>query len=189
MTDEIVTVEDVITSIVTGDDGLIVTETVETAVITSETNEIVVEVFDGKDGYSAYQLAVLNGFVGTETEWLASLQGSTTSLYFSISSPTAIGGNRAVLSSGYYADCTDTATIGRVIGITMTATTIGELMAVAYAGELNGFYGLTPNQPVYLSTNGTVTQTPPISGYIQKLGVAKNSGSILINIETPIEVI
>lgn len=29
----------------------------------------------GKDGASAYELAVANGFEGTETEWLASLKG------------------------------------------------------------------------------------------------------------------
>ena len=31
----------------------------------------------GEDGKSAYQIAVANGFVGTETEWLASLRGAT----------------------------------------------------------------------------------------------------------------
>jgi len=30
----------------------------------------------GKDGASAYEIAVLNGFVGTETAWLASLKGA-----------------------------------------------------------------------------------------------------------------
>lgn len=30
----------------------------------------------GPQGYSAYQIAVLNGFEGTEAEWLASLNGS-----------------------------------------------------------------------------------------------------------------
>jgi len=30
---------------------------------------------DGADGLSAYEIAVNNGFVGTEAEWLASLQG------------------------------------------------------------------------------------------------------------------
>ena len=29
----------------------------------------------GKDGKSAYQIALDNGFVGTETEWLESLKG------------------------------------------------------------------------------------------------------------------
>ena len=32
---------------------------------------------DGKDGASAYQVAVNNGFVGSEAEWLASLVGPT----------------------------------------------------------------------------------------------------------------
>lgn len=31
---------------------------------------------DGKDGKSAYEIAVINGFVGTESEWLDSLNGS-----------------------------------------------------------------------------------------------------------------
>lgn len=32
---------------------------------------------DGQDGLSAYQLAVSNGFVGTESQWLTSLRGAT----------------------------------------------------------------------------------------------------------------
>lgn len=32
---------------------------------------------DGVDGKSAYQIAVDNGFTGTETEWIASLKGET----------------------------------------------------------------------------------------------------------------
>lgn len=31
---------------------------------------------DGSDGRSAYEIALANGFVGTEAEWLASLNGS-----------------------------------------------------------------------------------------------------------------
>jgi len=32
---------------------------------------------DGEDGKSAYEVAVSNGFIGTETEWLVSLKGAT----------------------------------------------------------------------------------------------------------------
>lgn len=32
---------------------------------------------DGVDGKSAYEVAVINGFIGTETEWLVSLKGAT----------------------------------------------------------------------------------------------------------------
>ena len=35
----------------------------------------VTEVLHGKDGKSAYQIALDNGFVGTEQEWLDSLKG------------------------------------------------------------------------------------------------------------------
>ena len=35
----------------------------------------VTEVLHGKDGKSAYQIALDNGFVGTEKEWLDSLKG------------------------------------------------------------------------------------------------------------------
>ena len=31
----------------------------------------------GADGLSAYQIAIANGFVGTEADWLASLSGSS----------------------------------------------------------------------------------------------------------------
>lgn len=34
----------------------------------------------GEPGLSAYQLAVANGFIGTETEWLVSLQGQSADL-------------------------------------------------------------------------------------------------------------
>lgn len=37
-------------------------------------NNIVLEMYEWR-GYSAYQVAVLNGFKGTEEEWLASLHG------------------------------------------------------------------------------------------------------------------
>ena len=35
-----------------------------------------IDYFDGVDGKSAYQIAVDNGFIGTEAEWLASLRGA-----------------------------------------------------------------------------------------------------------------
>ena len=35
----------------------------------------------GKDGASAYEIAVKNGFIGTEEEWLESLNGYTPQKY------------------------------------------------------------------------------------------------------------
>lgn len=70
--------------------------------IVTETSEVVgvedtqaLEVIEIGNGLSAYQIAVLHGFVGTEAEWLASLQGggggseTTTTLGALINSATA----------------------------------------------------------------------------------------------------
>ena len=50
---------------------------------------------DGVDGASAYQIAVNNGFVGTEAQWLASLQGA------SATTPAAVS-DQANTSTGYF---------------------------------------------------------------------------------------
>jgi hypothetical protein len=60
-------------------------ETVEGDVVTVVTaGDTLVEIADeaaqgaaGANGLSAYQIAVTNGFIGTEAQWLASLQGSS----------------------------------------------------------------------------------------------------------------
>lgn len=44
---------------------------IETVIANSNTTEITYE--KGDDGLSAYKVAVANGFVGTEVEWLASI--------------------------------------------------------------------------------------------------------------------
>jgi hypothetical protein len=97
-----------------------------------------------------------------------------------------LGGNRVVTGAAEYADCTDLETIGRAIGITTGAANTGLPVTIAASGELDGFTGLTLNEPVYLSTVGTTTQTVPTSGYMQKLGVAISTTKLLINIQEPL---
>lgn len=48
---------------------------IENAVLTGVQGPPGADGADGADGESAYQIAVANGFVGTEAEWLASLVG------------------------------------------------------------------------------------------------------------------
>jgi hypothetical protein len=54
-----------------------VDQTADGAKVTAATNEFVTTavILNGKDGKSAYQIAVENGFDGTEEEWVASLKG------------------------------------------------------------------------------------------------------------------
>jgi hypothetical protein len=96
-----------------------------------------------------------------------------------------LGGNRAITGIAEYADNTDFKTIGRTIGITAGAASAGLPVSIVANGELDGFFGLTVNDPVYLSVNGTTTQTIPTTGYLQKLGVAVSDTRILIRINEP----
>ena len=96
-----------------------------------------------------------------------------------------LGGNRVVTGAASYADNTDPATVGSAIGVTQGAATMGSPVNIVAIGELDGFFGLTVNSPVYLSANGTTTQTLPTSGYIQKIGVAISTTKILLNFNPP----
>lgn len=50
---------------------------------------------------------------------------------------------------------------------------------VILLGELSAYSGLSTGAKVFLSTSGTPTQTAPATGYVQNLGVAVNSTTIL----------
>lgn len=97
-----------------------------------------------------------------------------------------LGGNRVVTGASTYADNTDLTTIGRAIGLTQGAAAIGEPVNIVTIGELDGFFGLITNDPVYLSTDGTTTQTVPTTGYIQRIGVAISTTKISLNFSDPI---
>lgn len=54
----------------------------------------------GLQGQSAYDVAVANGFVSTETEWLTSMVGSTAaSVSISLIASGAIGGHRVLVTN------------------------------------------------------------------------------------------
>jgi hypothetical protein len=100
--------------------------------------------------------------------------------------PVALSGGKAVLADLRYADSTDVSTVGLLLGITQGAAIAGGWVSVVSIGILNGLAGLTPFMPIYLSTVGNITQTPPTTGYIQRLGVAIASDTIYINISPSI---
>jgi len=141
----------------------------------------------GIAGLSAYAVAVKNGFIGTEQQWLNSLSSANTSAISSIIiAAKAIGGNRAVLANGDYADNTNLLTANLMVGITKNAAVLGESLEIISCGELDGFSGLMINFPLFLSINGTITQIAPTTGYIQKIGVALSNTKALIQLSTAI---
>ena len=113
---------------------------------------------------------------------------SASSSSISMNAPITLGGNRAVTVLGY-SDNLDISTINKFIGVTNNAATIGTPITIITNGEVSGFSGLTPNNSVYISTNGTLVYSVPSTGYIQKIGVVLNATTILINNDLGIQVI
>jgi hypothetical protein len=103
-----------------------------------------------------------------------------------IIAPVDLGGHRVITSDGGYADNTDLSEVGEAIGFTTGAAVQGDLVTIASSGELGGFSGLIPCLPIYLSVVGTITQIPPVIGFVQKLGMAISPTKIMIHFSDPI---
>lgn len=158
--------------------------------ITSETVEVVTveAAAQGMPGLSAYQVAVKNGFVGTEAQWLESLKPERILL---VLADVPIGGHRVVVATENgcnYADSADTSHINRVIGMTKSAWSLGDLVEVFNGGEIIEPSWSWNVGAVYLGSNGLLTQIPPTTGFIQQIGVALSATKLLISIQQPIGV-
>ncbi len=98
----------------------------------------------------------------------------------------AIGGGRAVYIDGgvaYYAD-KDNTSADAVLGITLNAASIAGSLNIRYIGVIvEPSWAWTPGEPVYLSTNGMLTQVAPTTGALVELGVALTATSLNIRIQ------
>lgn len=97
-----------------------------------------------------------------------------------------IGSNRVITSDAMIAD-NITSTVNTIIGVTTAAATIGNPIQIQMKGNMGGLTGLTPNLPLFLSTVGTLTQTPPVTGFIQQIAIATSATTIVLNIQPPIQ--
>jgi hypothetical protein len=102
-----------------------------------------------------------------------------------------LGGHRAVVSnqdgSVNYADNTNLDHLGKVLGITTSAVTAGNEVKIIRGGLIN-FDGWSwdVDLPVYLATNGLLTQNPASSGFSQILGFAESPTGLFVNLREPI---
>lgn len=101
---------------------------------------------------------------------------------------TVLSALRGVRSTGAntveYCDSSITSHSYSFLGITATAGSSN--IIIRTSGELDGFMGLTPNAPVYLSINGYLTQVPPTSGFLLRVGFARTSTVLYIDPGRPI---
>ena len=98
-----------------------------------------------------------------------------------------LGGQRVVKATTTGCTYADNGTdYNLALGFTVTSVTAGNEVAIRTSGELNGFSNLTVGQPIFLGTNGLLTQTAPTTGVYQQLGIAKSETSILVQIQQSI---
>jgi hypothetical protein len=106
-----------------------------------------------------------------------------------IFSENILSGNKVVAYTAnglVYADNTNLTHTNSVLGFTRTASNANSNTSIQTFGFLNGFYGLLTGLPVYLSTNGDITQIVPNIGFVHNLGIALSSTELNINITMPI---
>lgn len=81
----------------------------------------------------------------------------------------------------------DVSKANNIVGITMTAVTSGNEVAIQNGGEVqDSYFSFSPGR-VYIGSDGMPTQTTPTSGkLLQPVGVATDVDSFLLMLETPL---
>lgn len=115
-------------------------------------------------------------------------EGGTVDIHLKLLTDQAIGGTRAIASiEGYarYADSNNPDLVA--IGLSQGAVSVGEEVTIQQFGKMvmTGA-GYTVNKPVYVDSNGTLTQTPAGTEYVQKVGIAHNSETLIVDVSQPI---
>lgn len=85
------------------------------------------------------------------------------------------------------ADGTNQSHAGKVCGIAPEAIAEDEYGLVMHSGEIeNPAWDLDPGEMYFLTTGGELTKTPPASGFAQKIGLAIDSVTLLIELGVPV---
>jgi len=85
-----------------------------------------------------------------------------------------------------YADCTVITHANKVLGMTTQAAVVGDV-AVQRGGVLiEPTWSWILDTPIWLSTNGLMSQVPPVSGFSLIIGFPLDATSMFIDIREPI---
>lgn len=106
----------------------------------------------------------------------------------------ALGGHRAVVldaaGQAFYADRLTPSHFGRLAGITTGAAVLGASVTLAMSGVvIEPSWSWTPNAPVFLGSTGLLTQTLPIGGFLQVVGMALNATTLFVNPREPLAIL
>ena len=96
---------------------------------------------------------------------------------------------RIVRSTGdktYYADAEIEAHAGHVLGVTDETNTQGLGVDVIVSGTMREVAWNWGDGPIYLGSNGNLTQSPSATGFIIQIGVAISDTEMFVNVQQPI---
>lgn len=88
------------------------------------------------------------------------------------------------------ADGTNITHFGKVLGIVKSNAPENALASVCETGEItNPAWNLISGASYFLISGGCISTNPPESGFIQKVGVAKNAKTLNVKLAEPIKII
>lgn len=178
-------------------------ETVETVVVNTEsTSKVVVEeqtavllqdsitntVLQSDTGNLVVSDVLQEVVISAGVQGPPGIPGASTQFEYHVSG-VVLGGNRAVTinSAGQIAYPDLTTNTSFVVGISTTSASIGDLATIQISGtQTEPAWSWTPGAPVFASTNGVLTQTPPATGQVLCIGYAVTPTKIIIDKQPPI---
>jgi len=87
-----------------------------------------------------------------------------------------------VTSTGYAASSNEVTHIGKVVGIITENAENGKSQVVITSGMITNLaWSFTPGMPVYLNGN-TLSNTAPTTGFVQRIGIATSSNTLVVQI-------
>lgn len=138
----------------------------------------------GPRGYSAYQIAVQQGFVGSEAEWLESLNGAQGEGLVLVAGENLSAGRAVVKLDGlaYYYQPSEATHAGKVVGITRTSGSLGASVTISSSGRITdaSFAGLE-NQVLWVGADGELQTSIPLTGNVQKAGIGIGNNQVFID--------
>ena len=97
-----------------------------------------------------------------------------------------LSGHRVVTNEAICADQSTPSHLGCVRGITTGAAIGGDTVRIQVYGPMTDpSFDWQPG-PIYVGTNGVLTQTPPTTGWLQQVATADSPTLIFIDIQPPI---
>jgi hypothetical protein len=110
--------------------------------------------------------------------------GSAGAQTLTITAAQNLSGHRMVVatpSGAVYADPTNPAHADALLGLTTGAALSGDQVTVLAAGEMvEPSWSWTPGLPLYVTSSGLLSHTPPSTGWVQIVALAVTPTSILL---------